>query len=149
MEEKLKEIIDVIRINKLSYLEILQLLQEKFNFVPMDYLNKICEMLEIPKSKIYGILTFYSQFSTNERGKYLIRICDGTACHVKGATKLIEMLKRNYHLEDGKTTQDKKFTLQVVACLGGCFLAPVCMINSHYHGSLDENKLKNILESLK
>lgn len=146
---KVKEIIREIKNKNLSNLEILQYLQEKFNYVPVEILKKICEELEIPESKIFGVLTFYSQFSTEERGKYLIRVCDGTACHVKGGGRIIEMLKREFKLEDGKTTDDKKFTLQVVACLGSCFLAPVCMINSNYYGNMDENKFKKILEGLK
>ncbi|HOK56674.1 MAG TPA: NAD(P)H-dependent oxidoreductase subunit E [bacterium] len=146
---EIKEIIEEIENKNFSNLEILQYLQEKYNYVPIETLKKICEEIEIPRSKIFGILTFYSQFSTEERGKYLIRVCDGTACHVKGGSKIIEMLKREFKLENGKTTEDKKFTLQVVACLGSCFLAPVCMINSSYYGNMDENKFKKILEKLK
>ncbi|MCS7180212.1 MAG: NAD(P)H-dependent oxidoreductase subunit E [bacterium] len=146
---EIKEIIEEIKIKKLSNLEILQLIQEKYNYISIDILRKICKELEIPKSKIFGILTFYSQFSTQERGKYLIRVCDGTACHVKGGNRIIDMLKRDFKLEDGKTTEDKKFTLQIVACLGSCFIAPVCMVNSIYYGNMDENKFKKVLENLK
>lgn len=146
---EIKEIIEEIKKRKLSNLEILQILQERYNYVPLDILEKICKEIEIPKSKIFGILTFYSQFSTQKRGKYLIRVCDGTACHVKGGSKIIEMLKREFKIEDGKTTDDGKFTLQVVACLGSCFLAPVCMINSNYYGNMDEKKFKRVLDNLK
>ncbi|MCM8772371.1 MAG: NAD(P)H-dependent oxidoreductase subunit E [Candidatus Omnitrophica bacterium] len=148
-EKDVREIVGEIKRKNLSYLEILQYIQEKYNYVPVDLLKKICKELEIPKSKIFGILTFYAQFSTQERGKYLIRVCDGTACHVKGGSKIINMLKKEFDLEDGKTTADKKFTLQIVACLGSCFMAPVCMVNSSYYGNMDENKFKKILKNLK
>ncbi len=130
-------------------LELLEEIQEKENYIPLEKLEKICEELEIPKSKIFGVLTFYSYFSTSPIGKYLIRVCCGTACHVKGSKKIIEMLKNEFELEDGKTTDDGKFTLQVVACLGSCFLAPVMMVNSSYFGNLDDEKAKKILRSLK
>lgn len=147
--KKIIEILNEIKEKNLSNLEILQLVQENYNYIPIELLKKICKEFEIPKSKIFGILTFYSQFSTEERGKYLIRVCDGTACHVKGGNRIIDMLKRDFKLEDGKTSKDKKFTLQVVACLGSCFMAPVCMVNSNYYGNMDEKKFKKILENLK
>lgn len=146
---EIKDIIEKIKVKKLSNVEILQLIQERFGYVPIEILNEICKQIEIPKSKIFGVLTFYSQFSTEERGKYLITVCDGTACHIKGGDKIIDMLKKDFNLEDGKTTQDKKFTLQIVRCLGSCFRAPVCMINTSYYGNMDEKKIKKILKELR
>jgi len=132
-----------------SNLEILQEIQEDKNYIPMDYLGEVCKRNKIPKAKIYGVLTFYAQFSTVPRGKYLIRLCEGTACHVKGSQKIKEMLEKEYGLENGKTTADMKFTLQVVACLGSCFMAPCMMINNNYYGNLDVEKVKKIINSLK
>jgi len=132
-----------------SNLEILQEIQEKKNYIPIDYLDKICKKYKISKSKIFGVLTFYSQFTTYPRGKYLIRICEGTACHVKGSRKIREMLENEYGLENGKTTPDMKFTLQIVACLGSCFMAPCMMVNNDYYGNLDVEKAKKIINSLK
>ncbi|MGB9677920.1 MAG: NAD(P)H-dependent oxidoreductase subunit E [Candidatus Ratteibacteria bacterium] len=134
---------------KMSNLEILQSIQERKNYIPLKYLERICRKNKIPKSKIYGVLTFYSQFTTRPQGKYLIRLCEGTACHVKGSDKIREILEREFGLEDGKTTSDMRFTFQVVACLGSCFIAPCMMINNDYYGNLDEEKVKKIIKSLK
>ncbi len=145
----LKDLIKKLENKEISVLEFLEELQEKNGYISLKKLKKICEELNIPKSKVYGILTFYSYFSTVPRGKYLLRVCAGTACHVKGSRKIIEMLKKEFGLENGKTTEDKRFTLHVIACLGSCFLAPVMMVNSNYFGNLDPEKVKKILRSLK
>lgn len=132
-----------------SLLSILQEIQMKYNYLPRRALELVCELLNVPKSKIYGLATFYTQFSLKERGKYLLRICEGTACHVKGSGRIKESLKGKFNLKEGETTPDKKFTLQVVACLGSCFLAPVMMVNSTYYGNLTSQKAANILKELK
>lgn len=145
----IEEILEKFKNKKMTNLELLQEIQKKFNYIPVELLNEICEKLEIPKSKVYGILTFYSQFSTTPRGKYLIRICEGTACHVKGSRRIRELLEKEFFLKPGETTEDRKFTLEVVNCLGSCFLAPVMMINSNYYGNLTPEKAIKILKSLK
>lgn len=141
--------IDKYRRKKGYYLELLQEIQNKYNYVPLKHLEKISEELGISRSKLFGILTFYAQFSTEKKGKYLIRLCDGTACHVKGAAEIRKFLEEKYGLKNGKTTPDGRFTLQEVACLGSCFLAPVMMINERYYGNLTPEKAKKIIESLK
>jgi NADH-quinone oxidoreductase subunit E len=134
---------------KSSLLSILQEIQTKYNYLPKKALELVCELLDVPKSKIYGLATFYAQFSMKERGKHLIRICEGTACHVKGSQRIKESLKKTFGLEEGETTPDKKFTLLVVACLGSCFLSPAMMVNSAYYGNLTSEKAINIIKGLK
>ncbi|HIE43182.1 MAG TPA: NADH-quinone oxidoreductase subunit NuoE [Candidatus Omnitrophica bacterium] len=134
---------------KVSLLSILQEIQTKYNYLPKRALEMVCELLDVPKSKIYGLATFYTQFSMKERGKYLIRICEGTACHAKGSQRIKELLKKTFGLQEGETTPDKKFTLQIVACVGSCFLSPVMMVDSTYYGNLTPEKATNILKELK
>jgi len=132
-----------------SLLSILQEIQGKYNYLPRKALELVSELLQVPGSKIYGLATFYTQFSLKERGKYLIRICEGTACHVKGSLRIKEALEKEFGLHEGETTPDGKFTLQLVACLGSCFLAPVMMVNSTYYGNLTSRKAISILKELK
>ena len=133
---------------KSSLLSILQDIQAKYNYLPRRALELVCEILDVPSSKIYGLATFYAQFSMKERGKYLIRLCEGTACHVNGSQRIKEVLQQTFGLEEGETTPDKKFTLQIVACVGSCFLAPVMMVDSTYYGKLTPAKAVTILKEL-
>ena len=111
-------------------------------------LEKLAEYLEVSKSKLFGLATFYSQFSFEKRGKYFVKICEGTACHVKGSRRIRALLERDFGFKKGKTTKDGKFTFEVVACLGSCFLAPVMMVNSGYYGNLTSEKAVKILKGL-
>jgi len=144
-----EEIVKKYRGKKGYFLSLLQEIQEKYNYLPIEVLKEIADQLEIPKSKLFGILTFYSQFSFEKRGKYFIKICEGTACHVKGSRRIREAVEREFKVEKGKTTEDGKFTLEIVACLGICFLAPVMMVNSTYYGNLTPEKAVKILKGLK
>jgi len=148
-KKRIEEIVRKFAGKKGYFLSLLQEIQRKYNYLPLKVLEEIAEQLEIPKSKIFGLATFYSQFSFEKRGKYLIKICEGTACHVKGSRRIREILEEEFGLEKGKTTKDGKFTLEVVACLGSCFLAPVMMVNSTYYGNLTPEKAVKILKCLK
>lgn len=128
---------------------ILQAVQEKFGYLPPESLKIISRHTGVVASKIFGVLTFYAQFTTIPRGKYVIKACRGTACHVRGSAKVIRYLKSKLNIEDGYTTADNKFTLETVACLGACFLAPTMLVNQDYYGNLTENKVGEILKSYK
>lgn len=130
-------------------LPVLQEIQQAYNYLPREALVRTSQFLNIPASRIFGIVTFYSQFSLEKRGKHLIRLCDGTACHVKGSRAIREALKEKYGLVEGKTTPDGKFTLQEVACLGSCFLSPVLMVDAQYYGNLTAEKALNVFKNLK
>ncbi|MCK5579401.1 MAG: NADH-quinone oxidoreductase subunit NuoE [Planctomycetes bacterium] len=128
---------------------VLQKIQETFGYVPPESLKLIGRHINVAQSKIYGVLTFYSQFSTTPRGKYIIRPCRGTACHVRGAQNIISKIKSKIKLEDGETTPDYKFTLETVACLGACALAPMVVIGKEYHGNLTPDRIDAIIDACK
>jgi NADH:ubiquinone oxidoreductase subunit E len=114
--------------------------------LPKDVLFEIAKELNIPISKVYGVVTFYAQFHLNPRGKHIIRACQGTACHVRGGKTILQTLEEALGLKAGQTTKDLRFTLETVACIGACGLAPVMQINNDTHGRLTAEKIKGILE---
>ena len=125
----------------------LQDVQEAYNYLPAAALEYVAEKLEVPLSHLYRLATFYSTFSLEERGKHIIRVCDGTACHLRGAVNLREEITRQLDIEPGQTTQDKMFTLETVACLGACALAPVMVVDDKYYEKVTPDRLRKILES--
>ena len=129
---------------------ILQAIQGKYNYLPEDALKRVCEITTITEAQITGISTFYSQFRHQPVGKHIIRVCVGTACHVKGAKQVFDGFRRELGLEKGKDTDDKKlFTVEEVACLGCCTLAPVVQIDDVTYGHVETGKVAEILEDFK
>ncbi len=124
---------------------LLQSAQDHFGYIPRRAIRYISEVTSIPESTIYGVITFYSQFRLQPAGKYLVRVCDGTACHVSGARMLIDTVQDELGIEVGDTTEDGLFTLVTVACLGCCSLAPVIMVNDETHGSLTPAAVRKLL----
>ena len=146
-DSQIKETIkDLARNNASLVIPILQAIQEKFGYIPPESLGIISKHTNVSRNKIYGILTFYAQFSLIPKGKYLLKPCRGTACHVKGAKNVINHIKNILNIEDGQTTPNYKFSLETVACLGTCFLAPAMMVNQNYYGNLDEKKVEEALK---
>jgi len=135
--------------NEGNLISLLQDVQESFGYVPEDAVNWFSEKLDIPASRFYGVVTFYSQFHLKPRGKNIITACCGTACHVNGSARIIEGLKRELKLSEGEdTTEDGKFTLEEVACLGTCSFAPVVLINGKIHGRTKTDKVLKEVKSL-
>lgn len=128
---------------------ILQEIQTAYGFLPRKVLMKMSERTSIPISTVYGVATFYEQFNLEPRGKHIIRVCRGTACHVKGANELIETIKRTLNVEEGETAEDKLFTFETVACLGTCALAPVMVIDDVYHGKVTPKRAEELIEGLR
>ncbi|MFN3532354.1 MAG: NADH-quinone oxidoreductase subunit NuoE [Candidatus Brocadia sp.] len=126
---------------------ILQQVQDAYGYLPRNAIEEITARTRIPLSKIYGVITFYSQFSLEPRGKHTIKVCTGTACHIKGAPDIKKKITEVLQINEGETTQDYKFTYEPVACLGTCFLAPVMMIDDRYYGKLTIEKTEAILKS--
>ena len=136
-----------------SLITILQKTQDIYGYLSMDAINYISEMTGIKPAKIYGVATFYSQFRLKPVGKYLIMLCQGTACHVNGSEMIEEAICEYLNIKDGETTEDGLFTLNNVACLGCCSLAPVMMIKSadgdETYGNLTKDSVNNILEEIR
>lgn len=132
-----------------SLITILQHAQDIYGYLPTDVLYHIAERIGSTPAKVMGVATFYSQFRLQPVGKYLIMLCQGTACHVNGSEKIEKAIKEEIGISDGETTTDGLFTLKNVACLGCCSLSPVMMINDETYGRLTPEKTKEILRNLK
>lgn len=119
------------------------------NFIPPEAAEKVAEMLSLPSSRVYEVLTFYTMFSTHPRGKYLIRFCDSLPCHVTGGKEVIDFLKKELGIEIGQTTSDQMFTLETTGCLGLCGVSPVLMINDEFYGNLTVERTKELIDRLR
>lgn len=148
-EEKNFEQMDAILMKyegvKGALIPVLQEAQTAYGYLPKEVLRYIGKKMDIPISQIYGVVTFYSQFHLNPRGKNIIRVCQGTACHVRGAKAILTALEDALKVTAGNTTSDLKFTLETVACIGACGLAPVLMINDDTHGRLTPETIPQLL----
>ncbi len=125
---------------------LLQDAQKAYGYLPMPVLGRIAEHLRVSISRVYGVVTFYAQFSLTPRGVHTIKVCCGTACHVRGGKTVLEAFERALGVEACETTPDLKFTLETVACLGTCFLAPVVMIDDKYFGRMTPKKVDAVLK---
>ncbi|MBP9989125.1 MAG: NADH-quinone oxidoreductase subunit NuoE [Ruminococcus sp.] len=132
-----------------SLITILQKAQSIYGYLPVDVLYHIADKIGSTPAKVMGVATFYSQFRLKPVGKYLIMLCQGTACHVNGSQRIEQAIKDELGISDGETTDDGLFTLKNVACLGCCSLSPVMMINDETYGRLTPDKAKEILRNLK
>ncbi|HEY8361640.1 MAG TPA: NAD(P)H-dependent oxidoreductase subunit E [Tissierellaceae bacterium] len=148
--EKVDEVLELYGKNQSSIITILQEIQKEFRYLPIDVLEYVSEKMDISPAKLFGIATFYENFSLNPKGKYLIKICDGTACHVKKSIPVLEAIRKELSLTEGKTTTDDLlFTVETVSCLGACGLAPVMNINDTVYGELTPDKAVEIIRHLK
>ena len=130
-----------------TMIPLLQSAQDSYGYIPEKVIHYISEMVKIPAAEIYGVITFYSQFRLKPLGENVIRICEGTACHVNGAKSILNILQEELSISVGETSDDGKFTLQSVACIGCCSLAPVIMINNETFGNLTTKSLKKVLKN--
>ncbi len=124
---------------------VLQAIQEKYGYIPKESIQPISETLHVFPSQVQGVVTFYAQFSLTPRGKNIVRVCRGTACHVRGGKSILRVAQQQTGIGDGETSEDMKFTLETVACLGTCFLAPAMMVNRNYYGKLVPHHVQSIL----
>jgi len=124
---------------------ILQTMQDKFGYIPEDRAKEISKKLNIPLVRLWGVATFYSQFKFKKPGKYMIQVCNGTACHVNNSAELINFLKEELKISEGETTKDGLFTLELVNCMGACARAPTMAVNGKVYGNLNSKKIKEII----
>ncbi|HHV45969.1 MAG TPA: NAD(P)H-dependent oxidoreductase subunit E [Tissierellia bacterium] len=149
-KEEIDDIIEARGNNQSSIISILQDIQEKYRYLPVEILEYVSKKMDLSPAKIFGVATFYENFSLEPKGKYIIKICDGTACHVKKSIPVLEALRKELNLSEKKhTTDDLLFTIETVSCLGACGLAPVITINDEVHGKMTPDKAVDIIKGLK
>ncbi|MEN6317973.1 MAG: NADH-quinone oxidoreductase subunit NuoE [Syntrophaceae bacterium] len=142
-----KDIIKKYGGDKTAMIAILQDVQEENRYLPKEALSSISKQMDVPLTRIYEIATFYNAFSLKPRGKNLVEVCAGTACHVQGAARLMDRMERDLAIKCGETTKDKMFSLEEVRCLGCCSLAPVVRISGNIHPNLTQDEIPKILKN--
>lgn len=148
-DQKLQEIIEKYKNTRGALVPVLHEAQEVYGYLPLEVQKKIAEGLNVPLAEVYGVVTFYTQFSLNPKGKYKIQVCMGTACYVKGSGAILEKFKEKLGLDVGGCTSDGKFSLEACRCIGACGLAPVITINDDVYGRLVPDDIEGILEKYK
>lgn len=144
--EKVDEIIDKYRNEKVPYIAILQDINNEYRYLPEEALNRISKKLEVPLSELYSLATFYKCFSLFPRGEHEVHVCMGTACHVRGAPRILDKISEKLQVKPGETTEDGKYTLETVNCLGACARGPLVMMDEKYFGLLNVAKIDKMLE---
>ena len=144
----LDPILEEYKTQKGAVIPILQRAQDIYGYLPKEVLTSIAKKTGIPISQLYGVVTFYAQFNLERRGRHLVRICDGTACHVRGAPKIVEGISNTFDLEPGGSDPNYKYTLEIVYCLGSCGLAPIAVVNDQVYGQTTSEKLVVQLQQL-
>ncbi|NUM33206.1 MAG: NAD(P)H-dependent oxidoreductase subunit E [Candidatus Brocadiae bacterium] len=146
---KVEEILKAYPQNETSLIMVLQDIHDTFHYLPCDALKKVAQELQVPFSKVFSVTTFYKAFSLNPKGKKIIRVCLGTACHIRGGSEIIQEFERQLGILRSQTTQNQEFTLETVNCVGACAMAPVVVVNEEYHRSVTTIKVKDILKGEK
>ena len=134
---------------KSNLIPILQDVQDKYGYLPERLLLEVADYIDIPLSRVYGVATFYNQFRFNPLGKNVIRVCRGTACHVKNSANILQAIENELKIKAGQTSRDKMFTIETVACIGACSIAPVISINDEYFGRLTVKEIPKIISKYK
>jgi NADH:ubiquinone oxidoreductase subunit E len=147
--EKLSSILKKYKGEKWSLIPLLQEVQEEYGYVPHETIQPIAKALHLFPSEVQGVITFYDQFYLTPRGRNVVRVCRGTACHVRGGKTVLRLMKQHLSLDEGETSEDLKFTLETVACLGACALSPVTMINKNYFGKMNPKKVGTVIKQCK
>ena len=147
--DKLDAIIAKHRGEKWGLIPLLQEIQEQFGYIPPETIEPVAGAMKLFPSQVQGVITFYAGFTLKPKGKYVLKVCRGTACHVKGSRSILRSMQKELGLKEGETSPDYQFTLETVACLGACFLAPAMLVNHNYFGKLAPPKVTSILEQYK
>ena len=145
--EKIDEILHAYPAEPHYSLAIMQDLQHEFQYIPREGLEALAGYLDMPLSSLYSMATFYKALSLKPKGRHIIKLCDGTACHIRGSMTLVEGVTRVLGISDGETTEDGLFSLELVNCLGSCALAPVMVVDDTYYGKMTMEKLPGVIES--
>lgn len=148
LADKLNQVLSRYEKNRESLIPIIQEIQAAFGYLPREALLKVAEHLRLPASTVYGVATFYAQFSLIRQGEHKVRVCQGTACHVRGGRHVMEAMKEELGIEPGETTPDYKFSLARVACVGSCSLAPVVVVDEKVYGCMTANKVRELTRNV-
>lgn len=146
LEKKVALVLDKYQHDKGMLVSILQDIQEEYNYLPRESLKQVSKTLDVPFSQLYSIATFFKALRLTPRGRHLINVCLGTACHVRGAVKVLEAMERELGIKSGETTDGLEFTLETVNCVGACALGPVVIGDGEYHGQMKTEKVKDMLK---
>ncbi len=146
---RVDEIVDRYGCERSGLMGILQEVQTEYNWLPKETLCRVAERLNLPLVEVFGAVTFYRAFSLKPRGKHMVTVCVGTACHVRGAPRVLGELQKRLHVLPGETTEDKQFTLETVNCLGACALGPVVVVDEAYHGHMTAKKVEPLIEDVR
>jgi len=144
VKEKLSEVFSHYSGRKDELIPILQEAQERFNYLPPEVMLEIAKFLHLPASAVFGVSTFYAQFKLVPSGKRTVRVCRGTACHVRGGARILREVERRLGIKPGETTSDLEYTLETVACIGACALAPTMTVDKETHGQMTTKKVAEV-----
>lgn len=146
-KQGVKAILERHQHDKGMLISILQDVQAEYSYLPREALEQVSQGLDIPLTQVFSVATFFKAFSLKPRGRYLINVCLGTACHVRGAVRILEEVERRLGITSGGTTKDLKYTLETVNCVGACALGPIVIVDGKYSGQMKTDKVKPLLES--
>jgi len=146
-EDRLASILDKYQNKKELLVSVLQDIQTEFNYLPKDAILKVSQCLNVPLSQVYSVATFFRAFSLEPRGRHIVNVCLGTACHVRGAVKILEKIEQELGIKSGETTKDMRYTLETVNCVGACALGPIAIVDEEYTGQMKTDNVKPLLES--
>jgi NADH-quinone oxidoreductase subunit E len=144
----MKKVLEEFHPDQRELIHILHRIQKEYNYIPPEIISEVSRKLKISESEIFGVLTFYNAFTLEPRGKHLVTVCMGTACHVRGAPAILDELRRSLDIEPGETSEDKMFTLETVNCVGACALGPIIIIDGEYHGQMKTQKVEKLLRDI-
>ena len=147
--KKINQIIENYKGTKWGLIPLLQEVQEHAGYIPPESIETIAEAMNLSPAEVQGVITFYAGFTLKPKGKYVLKVCRGTACHVKGSRSILRMMQKELNLKEGETSTDYQFTLETVACLGACFMAPAMLVNRNYYGKLAPPRVSSILGQYK
>ena len=147
--EKLRSIVERYKSGKSSLIAVMQDISQEYGYLPEDVLQEVSRLIDVPISIFYSLATFYSSFRLEPIGRKHICVCVGTACHVRGAAKIVETVERDLQIKAGETSMDGDYTLETVNCVGACALGPLVTVNGEYHGKMDQKKVTRLIKSIR
>ncbi len=147
IEERLNEILSSYQGRDDELIPIMQQVQQQFGYLPGPVIKQIARFLHLPEITIFGVATFYAQFKLVPTGRNIIRVCRGTACHVRGVARILQELEKQLGVKPGETTTDREYSLETVACFGACALSPIMVLNHKVHGKMTTQKVRSILDA--